>query len=403
MINIVNDQNCGEIQNDASCDVPANPDPPHDILVRQDSIIGVLDTELSNVRANLDSSMTDTLLAHLADTNYSNATLKTELLQYSFLSDTVLMQTCERYPFFNEADFQDIMLANSPVTREVWPYLDSAFSKIKVVYADTIRSAQSTDSLRTVRAVEREKERAANTRFVAINNIIRSKIDSDSIPDSTYHMIHFLADTLPEKQWKMAAVDVCISLDTLSWARSILDSIPLVSKSDSAYYDFQDLSLDLAEDTLTWHDMDSTQNALVSKLVSDSTFISNRAQAVQLLLGDSSVQRIPEQIPGNPSWRVSSPEQTVDDELSNELVKSFKVYPNPSMNRFNLSWSTEKEATFAIEVFDLTGRSILYEQVSNSAKGVQTLDVGECKGLYILRITGDGQMLRSEKLICIER
>lgn len=400
----VNDWGCPPVGGgDPSCDIPASGGDPWFRLAGQDSTLDVLETERTDLIADLDSGYTDTLVAHLLDTNYSNATLVTELLQWSFLSDTVLKEACNRHPFFKEADFQDIILANSPVTREVWPTLDSALSKVKAAYADTIRGAQSTDTLRTVRTIQREEEQTRTQRFNSITDIVALQTDADSIPDSTYAMIRFLADTLPEVQWKMMAVDVCMSLDTLTWARDVLDSIPLITNEDSAYHDFQDLALDLKEAGKTWLEMDSTQNATLNALASDSTFMMSRAQAVQMLLGDSTMIRIPEQIPGNPSWRVAGTEEDQGQDEPPAEASEFKVYPNPFSNRFALEYVLEEEATdVRMEIRDLAGRLIRQQRLTNVKAGVEVFDMGPCNGIYILSVIADERRVHQEKLLCVE-
>lgn len=79
-----------------------------------------------------------------------------------------------------------------------------------------------------------------------------------------------------------------------------------------------------------------------------------------------------------------------------------KVYPNPFSNEFTVSYTlSDTVSELKFEVFDLTGRLILNEYVNSTFTGTRTLTVGDCKGLYVLRMSADGQAIRSEKLICI--
>ncbi len=324
----------GEI--DPSCTATG---PPYFLLAEQDSVLDVLSAEMATIGMSLDSSNTDTLLAHIADTLYSNTTLTTELLQYSLLSDTVLNAACSRYPFFAEAQFQDIIVKNSPVSRAVWPFLITASAKVKQAYRDTLIQAQATDTLRTTGLIEREIEIANTQRFRAIIDIAYTMVDSDTVAGSTHSLIHFLADTLPDKQWHMAAVGIALGADTLSWARSILDGVSLENADDSVFYNYYDLALGLAEDTLTWFSMDSSQIAYITEVATGESTLKHQAQAVQALVGDSSILRIPEQYQGTPSFRLAEGEP----QLKVEEKSKVSVYPNPFKNQFNVIWELRAE------------------------------------------------------------
>lgn len=127
--------------------------------------------------------------------------------------------------------------------------------------------------------------------------------------DSTYALIHFLADSLPDKQWNRVEVGVALKADTTSWARSILDSIPKDNADDSTFYDYYDLAISLKEDTLTWFDVDSTQRSLVDNIASGTSSVKYRAEAVQMLLDDTVYVRIPEQVPQEPSGKWAGEEE----------------------------------------------------------------------------------------------
>jgi len=126
-----------------------------------------------------------------------------------------------------------------------------------------------------------------------------------------------------------------------------------------------------------------------------------QAQAVQMLLGDSNVVRIPEQLPEASSGKRDGSEEPLPQE---QLVSNTKlqVYPNPFENQFNVAWVLEnEEAALEFEVFDLTGRLVHTETVAAAKVGQRMLTLGECKGFYILRVSEDGRELKKEKLLCI--
>ena len=123
-----------------------------------------------------------------------------------------------------------------------------------------------------------------------------------------------------------------------------------------------------------------------------------------LFLGDSTITRIPEQFAGAPSWRMSGDEEEVAEEDKDMLSEDITVYPNPFSNRFTVNYTlTESARKILFEIFDIAGRSIIKEEVLETSGGTRVLDVGECNGLYFLKITVDGRVIRTEKLICMEK
>jgi len=126
-----------------------------------------------------------------------------------------------------------------------------------------------------------------------------------------------------------------------------------------------------------------------------------QAQAVQMLLGDSNVVRIPEQLPEAPSGKWGDDE---DPPAISPVVSSSKmsVYPNPSKNQFNVAWELEgEEAKLQFEVFDLTGRLVLSETRQATKNGRHVLNLGPCQGFYILRVSENGKPSFEEKLLCV--
>jgi len=401
----VNDESCNDAPTSPTCPSASpcsgNPAP---CIVAYDGEIAAREAERTALLAALDSNgtKTSTLLAHIADSTYSNSTLTSELLQWSLLSDTVLKAACQRHPFFHENQILSIALNNSPVTREAWPYVVGTFNHMKEQYADSIIAAQNTDTLRTIRVIEREKEFAETNRYRVVTEHLQSFLDKDSIPDSTYMMIHYLTDSIVGRQWKQLAVGTALSLDSVSWARTLLDNIPLENEEDTAFYDLHNMAIALREDTLTWLDMNLTQRALIEGLADGETMMKGYAEAILSMLDDTILVRIPEEFV-LPSERLGE-EDVPPAPTIVERTEHIKVYPNPFSNIFNVHFELANEAKeVRFEVFDLTGRRLLSETASGVQTGTRILNLGPCKGLYLLRITADGRTVNTEKLVCVEQ
>ncbi|TND08436.1 MAG: PKD domain-containing protein [Bacteroidetes bacterium] len=67
------------------------------------------------------------------------------------------------------------------------------------------------------------------------------------------------------------------------------------------------------------------------------------------------------------------------------------IYPNPTSDRFNVSFGIAISSHIVIEMFDLQGKLLQEQNITNvNAGGVQTLNVqGYESGMYMLRITTD--------------
>lgn len=90
------------------------------------------------------------------------------------------------------------------------------------------------------------------------------------------------------------------------------------------------------------------------------------------------------------------------EEFSNNGIVT--AYPNPFSNSFNISYVLEQEATTVkVEVYDLLGRNITSQKLNRTLRGTLNVDLGECLGIYILRIVADEKEVHKEKIICLQR
>jgi hypothetical protein len=76
----------------------------------------------------------------------------------------------------------------------------------------------------------------------------------------------------------------------------------------------------------------------------------------------------------------------------NELTPELNTYPNPANENLYVEVTLNTVQQFEVELYDLTGRKVLSEEVKNPVLGINriTLPVNELKhGIYILRINND--------------
>ncbi len=173
-----------------------------------------------------------------------------------------------------------------------------------------------------------------------------------------------------------------------------------LGRAGDAFYDLHDLAITLREETHTWFDMDETQKAMIVGLAEGDTKMKSYAEAVLALIGDTSLTRIPEQF-DLPSERRG--EEEVPEAPVQAMDQRIVVYPNPFNNNFNLDYSFADEAQeVTIEVFDLVGRNVKTMQLRQVQNGKVIIELGECLGIYLLRMFADGKQVHQQKMVCLK-
>jgi hypothetical protein len=81
--------------------------------------------------------------------------------------------------------------------------------------------------------------------------------------------------------------------------------------------------------------------------------------------------------------------------LTQDPVKSFSIYPNPSQGNINVSYTLmQDEENLDLKIFDLTGK-IVYSKTTNGLKGENSLEIDLAKlnnGVYFLQFTDNEEM-----------
>lgn len=346
----------------------------------------------------LDSMLTDTLIAHLSDTLYSRTTLRNELLNHSLLSDTVLKLMLWRKPLFTDEQVLDVILANSPVSQEVGNYLYPKLDSLKAGYGDSILSVQSADYPRTLTVIKRETDVLQSDWFDAVENIIYLYSEADS----TGELLSYLNDSLGTKDYKKLAIGLALESDSIIIARSMLDSLTLENEADTAFYEYYDLATELAEDSLTWFDMDSLQRVKINEIAESSYEENTLAQGVIALVDDTLFFRIPEALPDSSGkWdeNETPPQQNQTIAPANEQVQ---IYPNPFSNSFTVSYTLAKEALLVeTEVYDVLGRTVAKYTDNNISAKTRQINIGTCNGIYLCRVKADGKVIHQSKQVCM--
>ncbi len=92
-----------------------------------------------------------------------------------------------------------------------------------------------------------------------------------------------------------------------------------------------------------------------------------------------------------------------DDIPINVILYSYKIeniniYPNPSNGNFRILFSNNVRTNYIIEIFNILGGRVFNKQIINNNKNI-IIDVSYLeKGIYLLRITGNG-FVKTKKII----
>lgn len=73
------------------------------------------------------------------------------------------------------------------------------------------------------------------------------------------------------------------------------------------------------------------------------------------------------------------------EETPHNPKEDFLVYPNPSSNILNIDFKNESNATFTLEVFDITGKIILNQTTKNKQTPIDVSKIEN--GIYFLRVS----------------
>jgi len=361
--------------------------------IELDVILADLDAEYDDVEGDLDNGQKSTLLSNIANSGYSDATLTSELVANSLLSDEVLTAACNRTSFSSQQKI-DFIVPNCPVSWEVWLEVEDAFAG---PVPEDITDAQAESTVRTLAAITSDKNIITSDFANTVNNILYYYADSNRI-DS---LIWYMEDTLVYKSSHMLLVGTLLDLDSIDHARTLLESITLEDANDDAFYDFYNIAVSLAEDELSWFDMNAGQIDDIEELAATEYDVATNAQAVLSLLFDSAYTRIPEQMPEE-KW--DGQQDVTPQPQDIPLLSNIDVYPNPFANSFKVNYKLETEAEeIRIEVCDLTGRTILTRKTGRTQSGNLNIDLGECLGMYLIRVFVDDKQVHKEKLICLQR
>lgn len=357
-----------------------------------DQQITNLQTEFNTVFSALDKGQTAQLLTAISG-NTSNGNLKNMLLQNSPLSDEVLNAFINK----NETppgNFKEVLIPNSPVTENIRPILETKLNSLPKGIANQIGSEQTNVTNRTLGAISQDIKFAKTERSVYLNQLVAFYVEKDSIQK---------AINLLEQEHTFTAdqtlLTTYIADSNFVAAQQKLADMTATNSAEQAYLDLQEMLLNLSIQGKSVFAMDSVQEVMVRNIAAaDYGLASSNACAILSLVFN---EECPVQLPIS----TSREQQPI---IADQAVQSHIDYlddniPNPFNNTTVIPYTLPENAEKAhINIYDVTGKLISSNEVTNKNNMV-TLSANDFEsGVYIYKLEMNGEILGNKKMIIIK-
>lgn len=363
-----------------------------------------LQNEYDTVFVHLDSGRTTILLAAIADEYMNEDTLKLQLLDASPLSDAVIIEALERTPKFSDLFYLDVLLTNTPLTDEVWVYLDKKYSAIHDTIIDSLVVMQGYSRLRTLKGIRNDIERYTLEKQDILTGLTFRLVENDSLLTAMEKMLE--ADSA-EAGTMQAYISMLLELDSLEEAENKLNDFTPGNSEDQDWKTFTTLLLQLKQTGLTVFEMNQTQESTIRTIaaVCPPHLAAVNAQAILRLVYNEETEF--DMSCGTGKWdglETSNNQQAQEETLKHTEKKEeqlFKLYPNPANQSVKVLYHLNKEQKGRIEIYNING--VLENKWNLSPESMQlTISTSEMSGgVYLCRFAGEGVKEQTQKFVIV--
>lgn len=332
----------------------------------------------------LDNGNTTARLSEIADSTISNDTLVSKLRLNSPLSDTVLTQAYNSTRNFTSNQLFAIAEKNLPCKKVVKDSLISRLNSDRKYdgIVDTLLGLQVYNpSFITKTGLIREKASLNSNWLLEIAKVSEYYAEHDSLEA----LIPLYRDSLSGLGFERELISSAVGLDSLSLAKQVLDSLPLISADDSLFADYSYLYFNMLEDSISWLQIDSAQLFVLEKISRTPSSMQSYAMAARALRGDTLYHRYP-YISAPSGSRIGS--YTTHKQEKKAQEKSFEIFPNPNNGEFTLVFKGVTDGPYLIEIIDLTGRLIQSKTstITNNMSSERLQITAISAGIYFCRV-----------------
>jgi hypothetical protein len=391
-------QNCGGALNDPCLiSTPGTPEIAviHGRRAFREHLLDSLTSEIASLV--VDNGNTPAVLSLIADTSLNNASLAAPIISASPLSDAALLELLSARAFSGShlfAIFERNLPAESPVWEALHDVLDSDSKYDYIV--DTLTRLQMYNETFTTKAGLKNMHFQVNSDWLtevgAIANYYAER-------DSLEALIPLFKDTLAGRGFAKELNGAYLMFDSLNFARTLLDTLTLVTKEDTLYADYTDLYLDMKEDTLNWLQLDSVQVIRLNYLSRTPSAVQSYAMAALSLRGDTTYHRYPDIGSSSEARLMNINTKQSHMPLTNEELQ---VFPNPNSGLFILSLKNASEDEYTYRIIDLAGRNLLTgKYTAGGEKASVTINLTNLSdGLYFVEVKDtDNRKLGVQRIV----
>ena len=208
----------------------------------------------------------------------------------------------------------------------------------------------------------------------------------DSINDNSFERV-------------LPLVSTYMGIDSLEKSSSLLENFSPTSQPEEDWKAFMEIRLSLLRDSLSWFEMDSTQNAFINTLAHKSypySIVTTLAQNVRRLVFNEDFCD---------SMNIAFPfseerlEEIIQNNDEEKYSYSSNLYPNPAKDRAMLEYSLQEKEYGVLELFNILGEKILSINLLPEYTKI-SIDISSLtQGIYIYRAYTPSRKLSSGKLI----
>ncbi len=354
-------------------------------------------TLIAGLRILFDGGDTQLLVVEIADPADASELIDTLKSWSPYLSDEALMTLIENRGLYNYQDIVDVLALNSRLTTRVQYHIDHLPEAIADSLNESLSAYQDTvsGSFGDYMALQDYSHRLRLNRHRLVMTYLNDSSYYDNGLDSTFTLIKSFSG----KKYKEQLLDGYIRAGEKDSAMSVLDEIQeydgMVTYTEImnlviSYMDREDMIYEMMEDSVDMTFLDS--------LAGDTTqYGFHIARALHTkLLGMKYRERFlfydEEQ---EPETRYS---HHYHDLIKSEPEYQFKFFPNPTTGNITIEYILENVSNGSLEVCDLTGKQLKTIQLDAFAQQTSFSMSAFKPGMYMVKILGDGKLIKAERL-----
>lgn len=361
-----------------------------------------LKSELTNLKTNyaniIDGGNTQNLVYSI-NSSISPGNLKDLLLNYSpYLSDEVLIAFINRSQITPPGHIKEIILANSPVTRDVMVAIEN--KNLPQGIKEQINSVQTGISKRF------ELEGLIILKNFDIQSVVSEEISyylNDTLDANSVDSMLYLIKTENRPHAACDLVKAYIYKGDFQMASQILDTLEeLTELSDFCSFQRMIIELNAASEKCYLLQNDSVKLNEIENIANNEQKESQcHAQAllmqafeysypeITLLPTEQNNQRMAQA--NDSSWTAVEDQNFI-----------FQLFPNPASNNITFVFkSTENSKTASIQIHDMTGK--LIEILRINANSVQNYETNKLtNSVYFASLIIDGKVIKKQKLFLVK-